>query len=74
MLSKNQINEIKSACFDEVRELENLLSKLKAAKAAGEATSVTELLRQITFKKDKPKTTIKKNTNKSEISAIEQSA
>lgn len=53
-LSKKHIQEIRSLFFDEVKELESLLSQIKKVKASGDQESLQTLLREIKGRKTIP--------------------
>ena len=50
-LSKKEIQDIKARYFDDVKELESLLLRLRKAKADGDETEVGELLSSITIRR-----------------------
>lgn len=51
VLSKKEIHEIKGRFFDDVRELESLLLRLRKARVVGDETAVSELLSTITIRR-----------------------
>lgn len=51
ILSKKDIHELKSRFFDDVRELESLLLRLRKARVAGDENGVSELLSTITIRR-----------------------
>ena len=50
-ITKKEIQEIKARFFDDVKELESLLLRVKKAKAEGNETEVGELLSNITIRR-----------------------
>lgn len=55
VLSKKDLQEIRSLFFDEVKELELLLSQLKAAKSTGDEQSVANLIATISIQRKTPR-------------------
>ena len=55
VLSKKDLQEIRRLFFDEVKELELLLSQLKAAKSAGDEQSVASLIANISIQRKAPR-------------------
>ena len=51
VLSKKDIQEIKARFFDDVKELESLLLRLRKARVGGDETAVSELLSTITIRR-----------------------
>ena len=51
VLSKKDIHEIKARFFDDVKELESLLLRLRKARVGGDETAVSELLSTITIRR-----------------------
>ncbi len=51
VLSKKEIQEIKARFYDDVKELESLLLRLRKARVGGDAVAVSELLSTITIRR-----------------------
>jgi len=51
VLAKKDIHEIKARFFDDVKELESLLLRLRKARVGGDETAVFELLSTITIRR-----------------------
>jgi fructose-1-phosphate kinase PfkB-like protein len=64
ILSKNNLRELKSAVFDEVKALENILKTLKQAKASGDHETVTTAMQNVALlvRSERPYST-KRNLN-----------
>jgi hypothetical protein len=51
VLSKKEIQEIKARFYDDVKELESLLLRLRKARVGGDVVAVSELLSTITIRR-----------------------